>query len=280
MSAEAPQSSGARRVLTAAALIPITLAVVIFAPSWLFALCLFAVAWLAQREFYGLGLAGGVRAYAWIGIAGAALLVAALTWPDALGEMAIWLGLGFAVMVRGLADPERMEQALGRAGLTFLGIFYPAYLIALLASVRRFPGGRAWIVLLLAVVWCGDTAAYYAGRAWGRHRMAPHISPKKTWEGAAASLAAAIVLGGVAALVGKSAWNAAGFSVSIWTGALLGLALNVAAQAGDLAESVLKRGAGMKDSGALLPGHGGVLDRMDALLLAIPVLWYYLILRF
>lgn len=279
-----PASSGRQRVLTAAVLVPVTLAVVIFAPAALFAVCLFAVAWLAQRELYDLAGPGGRAAYRWIGAAGAALLAAAFTWPRAGGwfsPLVAWTILGAAILVRGVADPERMEQALGRAGLTFFGIFYPAFLLALLAEVRRAPGGAGWIVLLLVVVWGGDTAAYYAGRAWGRRKLAPRISPKKTWEGTIASAVAAIVIGALfVGLVWNTSWDPGGVRAPLWIGGLLGLAINIAAQFGDLAESVIKRGAGVKDSGALLPGHGGMLDRIDALLLAIPVLWYFLRLRF
>jgi phosphatidate cytidylyltransferase len=120
------------------------------------------------------------------------------------------------------------------------------------------------LVLLLAIVWLGDTAAYAVGSRWGRRRLAPVLSPKKTWEGAAAGLAAS--LAGAAAWCG---WRLGEPSAAV---VAIGLVTAVAAQAGDLVESMLKRAAGVKDSGQLLPGHGGVLDRLDALLLAAPAL--------
>lgn len=276
---------GMSRVLTAAVLVPVALAVVLFAPDALFALCLFAVAWLAQREFYALAAAKHMPGYRWIGGIGAALCVLGTTLPDwvgSLGPTAVWVGLGIAVLVRGITRSQHMGEVLGEAGITFFGIFYPAFLVALLGAIRHFPAGAWWIVLLLLVVWCGDTAAYYVGRSWGRHPMAPRISPKKTWEGAIASVVASTAVAAVfVALVWNGArWDPGTIQVPVWVGALLGLALNIAAQVGDLAESVYKRGSGVKDSGGLLPGHGGVLDRIDALLLATPVLWYYLVLRF
>jgi phosphatidate cytidylyltransferase len=128
------------------------------------------------------------------------------------------------------------------------------------------------------VVWAGDIAALYVGRRWGRHKLAPTISPNKTWEGALGSVAGSLLV----------TWLPAGLAICfrvirlVWLSypgdylvlAALAVVVNVAAQVGDLAESALKRSAGVKDSGSLLPGHGGVLDRIDALLLAAPVLWY------
>jgi phosphatidate cytidylyltransferase len=130
----------------------------------------------------------------------------------------------------------------------------------------------------MCVVWAGDITALYVGRAWGRHKLAPNLSPNKTWEGAIGSLAGSLVAAG--GLWSLAAWletlNSARLSypdeVGYWL--VLACVVNAAAQVGDLAESALKRSAGVKDSGNLLPGHGGVLDRIDALLLAAPVLWY------
>jgi phosphatidate cytidylyltransferase len=132
------------------------------------------------------------------------------------------------------------------------------------------------------VVWAGDIAALYIGRRWGRHKLAPTISPNKSWEGALGSVAGGLLVTGF--LLGlehllkarfDSAWLS--YPEDIWYWLRLSVVVNVAAQVGDLVESALKRSAGVKDSGTLLPGHGGVLDRIDALLLAAPVLWYALL---
>ena len=140
--------------------------------------------------------------------------------------------------------------------------------------------GPSLVTFLLCVVWAGDIAALYVGRAWGRRKLAPALSPNKTWEGALGSVAGSLlVTGGLLGLAHllTARFDSARLSYSeevwyYWLG--LAVAVNVAAQVGDLAESALKRSAGVKDSGALLPGHGGVLDRIDALLLAAPVLWF------
>jgi len=161
--------------------------------------------------------------------------------------------------------------------------------MAMLVQLRQQAAGAIYLLYLLLVVWAGDIFAYFVGRALGRHRMAPRISPKKTWEGAAASLAASLVVGillfdhapGISSALlrwGLIARRDGMFGLEkpeLWPIILLTTALNVAAQLGDLVESLIKRGAGVKDSGTILPGHGGMLDRIDALLFAAPVLWYY-----
>jgi phosphatidate cytidylyltransferase len=155
--------------------------------------------------------------------------------------------------------------------------------------LRQQWAGAFWILYLLLVVWAGDIFAYFVGRSLGRHLMAPRISPKKTWEGAAASLAASLLVGN---LLFNHALQISSFFLRLgliqrrdglfglekpeaWPVILLTIALNIAAQLGDLVESLIKRGAGVKDSGTILPGHGGMLDRIDALLFAAPVLWIY-----
>jgi phosphatidate cytidylyltransferase len=160
--------------------------------------------------------------------------------------------------------------------------------MAMLVQLRQQWAGAFWLLYLLLVVWAGDIFAYFVGRSVGRHLMAPRISPKKTWEGAAASLAASLLIGSLlfshARQISSFLFNLKlierrdglfGENLELWPIILLTVALNVAAQLGDLVESLIKRGAGAKDSGTILPGHGGMLDRIDALLFAAPVLWFY-----
>jgi phosphatidate cytidylyltransferase len=162
-----------------------------------------------------------------------------------------------------------------------------------LVQLRQQWAGAFYVFYLLLVVWAGDIFAYFVGRALGRRRMSPRVSPKKTWEGAAASLIASV---GVGVLIFGHARQISQFFLDLhliqprdglFTAsnppmgpiAILSAVINIAAQLGDLVESVIKRGADVKDSGALLPGHGGMLDRVDALLFAAPVLWFYGALR-
>ncbi|MGH9464382.1 MAG: phosphatidate cytidylyltransferase [Thermoanaerobaculia bacterium] len=175
--------------------------------------------------------------------------------------LALLLTVGAGVLV--LLRRTPVAEGPPALGLLAFGTLYLALPVACLARVQRVD---PWLVfLLLAVVWLGDTAAYYVGRRWGRRRLAPVVSPKKTWEGAAACL--------VTALASTLVWSLA--RGERFEGALLGLAAltSVAAQLGDLVESQFKRAAGRKDSGSALPGHGGWLDRVDAMAFAAPVWW-------
>ena len=173
--------------------------------------------------------------------------------------------LGVGVLTLWTKRP--LVEALPAAGISSSGLLFVA--LPLSYAIRLHGLGRVglWILLFaLVITWIGDTAAYFVGRAIGKNHLAPKLSPKKTWEGAAASMVGALLIGWLA-----SRW------INVPLPYLLGLAAagNVAGQMGDLLESAFKRSAGVKDSGSLLPGHGGILDRIDALILASPVVWYY-----
>jgi phosphatidate cytidylyltransferase len=176
------------------------------------------------------------------------------------GALVISVGLGTLL----LFSRTPLEETIPALGILGFGIPYFALPVA---GVYRLQQIDPWVVfLLLAIVWLGDTAAYYVGSRIGRHKLAPVISPKKSWEGAAASFAAAMIVAVV--------WSQARLG-RLDLGLLAASALTaVAAQIGDLVESMIKRGSGVKDSGSVLPGHGGVLDRVDALLFAAPVLLF------
>ena len=161
-------------------------------------------------------------------------------------------------------------EALPAAGISASGLLLVAFPLSFAVRLHGLGGaGPRLLLFALVITWAGDTVAYFVGRAIGKHPFAPALSPKKTWEGAVAGFAGSLLVG---------------YAFSWWLQAsvphLLAMAGvgNVAGQVGDLLESAYKRSAGVKDSGALLPGHGGVLDRIDALILAIPAVWYYWVL--
>jgi phosphatidate cytidylyltransferase len=208
---------------------------------------------------------------------------------------------GIAVAVVGVAflflalamRREPLSTGFPAAAAATFGFVYVTIPLAMLVQLRQQGSGAFLILYILIVVWMGDTAAYYTGRALGRHKLAPRISPGKTREGTASSFVVAIVCGTLLFAYSRPISNGL-ISVGLltpaqaylppqvpplWHFAVLSAAINIAAQIGDLAESVLKRGAGVKDSGTILPGHGGMLDRIDALLFAAPVLWYYATFR-
>jgi phosphatidate cytidylyltransferase len=281
-----------KRVATAAVLIPCVVALVLAAPTALVAAALALVILLAIFEYFSLGGAIGHRAYrAWTALCAMLLVyVQYLAAMDAQHSVDDGVVLHHIVGLFRLPAPSVADVLfVFLIGLTLLTLFtrrplveaLPAagisssalLLVALpLTFAVRLHGialvGKYLLLYSLVITWIGDTSAYFVGRAIGRHPFAAHLSPKKTWEGAAASFVSAIVL--AVAL-------AATHLVNIKTIHLIGIAVacNAAGQMGDLLESAYKRSAGVKDSGALLPGHGGVLDRIDALILGIPVVWYY-----
>jgi phosphatidate cytidylyltransferase len=281
-----------KRVATAVVLIPLVVGLVLAAPTALVAAALALVILLAIFEYFSLGEAIGHRAYR-LWTAFCAML---LVYVQSLAAMdaQYWLNDGPAIhRVLGLfrlATPSIADvlfifligitiltlttrrplvEALPAAGISSSALL----LIALpLTFAVRLHGialvGKYLLLFTLVITWIGDSAAYFVGRAIGKHPFAPHLSPKKTWEGAAASFLGSILI--AIALAGSHLVNIAVIH-------LVGMAAacNLAGQMGDLLESAYKRSAGVKDSGTLLPGHGGVLDRIDALILAMPVVWYY-----
>lgn len=259
-----------QRLLTAALLTPLALAALFLLPPWGFFLFIAVVIELAVWEYVGMLRSKAPRAPLRALLALVPLAAFALSWSLTSSAGAdprlhfltaglfLAVGLGALVLLGG-TPPEEALPALG-----ILGFGTPYFALAI-ASLYFLQREDPWLVfLLMAIVWLGDTAAYYVGSKIGRHKIAPKVSPAKSWEGSLASLVTAVIAAAV-----WSAWRLGRIEP-----ALLGLAalVSVAAQIGDLVESLLKRGAGVKDSGSLLPGHGGLYDRLDATLFAAPVL--------
>jgi|HubBroStandDraft_5_1064220.scaffolds.fasta_scaffold74635_2 phosphatidate cytidylyltransferase len=280
-----------KRLITAAVLIPVVLVLVFLGPrwQWLFTLAVAAVAALAGWEYMDLSRRCGAnppRVATMTALL--ALFAVNFEWPDLTPALFGILGLGLLVYCTFF---KPVEETIADASASIFCLLYTGLTLIALPTLHEQANGPSLVVFLLFVVWAGDTAAYYAGRAWGRHKMAPKLSPGKTWEGAIASVAGSVAI--AAALVGLASlmqepansavlsWLERTFPSAVlsypdemWYWLVLAAIINAAGQIGDLSESALKRSAGVKDSGSLLPGHGGVLDRIDALLLAGPVLWY------
>ena len=270
-----------KRVLTAVVLIPIVLALVLLEPLWMLTVVTAAVAALAGWEFMGLAERVGAKPpRIAVLVAILVLFAGVFEYPDQATAVFGILALGLLVYC---TFSIRIDQVTAEASVSIFSLVYVGLTLTAIPALRAESNGPSLVIFLLCVVWAGDTAALYVGRAWGRHKLAPTLSPNKTWEGSlgsvAGSLLAAGVLLGLAALL--DLWDSARLSYpdDVWYWLLLAVVVNVAAQLGDLAESALKRSAGVKDSGTLLPGHGGILDRIDALLLAAPVMWYAQLIR-
>jgi len=247
------------RILSALLLVPLILYAVLLAPTVFFLAVLAAVALVCYYEYAGIVAGYGIPKPGPLGY------VAGLVLLGIPGEEAIILvALTLAALLLAMSTPD-LAKGFPRAAALVIGVIYIfgcwRYAIPLRAASPH------WLVFALVLNWVGDTAAYYVGRAAGRHKMAPRVSPAKSWEGAAASLAAAVIFGVL--YLGKFLP-----SVGLVEVLVVSAAANVAGQVGDLAESAIKRGAGVKDSSGLLPGHGGWLDRVDSTLFALPVVYW------
>jgi phosphatidate cytidylyltransferase len=203
-----------------------------------------------------------------------------------------YFGMAFAVLAPfiflaiGMYRSD-LASAFPAARVPVFAFLYVALPMASLLQLREQWQGSFFLLYLLLLVWAGDIFAYFIGKPFGRHRMSPRVSPNKTWEGAIASVIASVAVGILmfhyaqpissalmqAHLIERQ--NGIFGQTSLISVIVLSIVLNIAAQLGDLVESLIKRGAGVKDSGAILPGHGGMLDRVDALLFAAPVLWCF-----
>lgn len=272
------------RILTGLALIPPVVYVLGWAPEWLFIPVLIAVAELCLYEYFSICRHAGFRPMAKLGYGAGALicLLPGESFTPLALEPPFFIGLLLLVLSVGMVRATDLKDYPGKVACTFLGLIYIPCTLATLVPIRFHPAdglpgfnrnqGRFWMLLLFAVIWGGDILAYFLGRTLGRTRLAPRISPNKTVVGAVGGLLGS----GLAALGVKLAFLRVQPGPTLGALALIVLLTALAGQVGDLAESALKRGAGIKDSGALLPGHGGMLDRLDSLLFAAPMLWLVL----
>lgn len=245
-----------KRVATALVLAPLITYVIIWAPAAAFLSVLTAVAILCFLEYDGIVEAHGIRRPGWVGIA--AGLIVLLT-PR--GGLPVIAGVALVALTLALRSKDLREE-LARTGALVLGVAYIFGCWRCAAELRAF--SSYWLFLAIALNWVGDSAAYFAGRAFGTHKLSPVISPGKSWEGAVASVIGSAVFGLIFAYFVV-------LGTPLWVAAVVCVLANVAGQVGDLCESALKRGAGLKDSGTMLPGHGGWLDRVDSTLFAVPV---------
>jgi phosphatidate cytidylyltransferase len=246
-----------KRIATALVLIPLIVWVTLAGPGWAFKLVLAVIGLLAFHEYDQIAAANGFPKAGWAGmIAGLALMLA----PQP-GLVVVLVAIAAMLLAMRVDD---LKDAMPGAAVFVFGVVY--IFGAWRCAIELRVVNPHWLMFALLLSWIGDTAALYVGKSMGRHAMAPRASPSKTWEGAAGSLVAAILAGVLYAsftlqCVPKTAVIA------------IAAAGNIAGQVGDLCESAMKRGAGVKDSGSSLPGHGGWLDRIDSSLFSIPVVW-------
>jgi phosphatidate cytidylyltransferase len=262
-----------KRVISGLLFLPIFYLVIWrLSPPYFTALVLVAVA-AGQYEFYRMVRTRGINPNAVLGSVIGALVVLESYHPLLFGMGKIYLAAGLLViMIVRLFSPRPVGGAVEDISATFTGIFYVAMLFSFQIAIRTGTNGRQWLVFLYFVIWASDIGAYSIGIPFGKHRLYEKISPKKSIEGLIGALAAS---GGMALLC--RLWFMP--PLGPWEAVMLGLVLAGVGTLGDLTESLLKRAAGVKDSGNVIPGHGGILDRMDSMMFAAPVLYYYLGMR-
>jgi phosphatidate cytidylyltransferase len=259
-----------KRWLTGIIGVPILIGIIGFAPRWLFYGMVFSGAVIALREFLGMTapkLPAAAKAISFLFVLcffvflayGPFFLILAVLPLAVMALLALYL-FGYA---------SYRAQAIEDVAGTALGLLYICLPLSLLLMVDKHPRGPLWIFFVLAVTFFNDTGAFYVGRSLGRHKLYPSISPGKTWEGA---------IGGVLSSILAAYLFSRFFTLYDFSWSIMGLTvvLSLCGQVGDLAESMVKRRHGVKDSGKILPGHGGLLDRIDGLLFSIPVLYVFL----
>lgn len=278
-----------KRILTAIVLILAVFALLFFGQLWMIALAAAVVAELAAYEYLKLAAVGAEAHDAhlripiwWMALGTALAFVVTLTNFPVEAQLPVLSALTLVLFAwNGFRAP--LIQVLPDTAQGLFGLFWIAYPLTLIPMLWKQEDGPALVLFLMVCVWSGDIAALYIGKAFGRHKLAPRISPGKTWEGSIASIVGSILAASLVLWISDTLTARGNLMLHIteptWQTLVLAAILNIAAQLGDLLESAVKRGAGVKDSGTMLPGHGGILDRIDALLVAAPVLWFALLLK-
>lgn len=258
-----------KRILSALVLGPLVVYIIIAGPLMLGALFVLAVVLLAAHEMTGLAQAAGIivpRVPAVISI----FFVVAGAWQGGVWGLSAGLAVGVALTFAwAVINGDVKGSAIRLSGSSML-LLYPVWSLAHLILFLQTVSGRRALLFIILCVWTCDSAAYYVGSSLGKRKLAPGISPNKTVEGSVAGIAGAVAAALILNVLGLVQWT-----ITVVIG--LGLVIAVFAQVGDLAESMVKRDAGVKDSGTLIPGHGGMLDRVDAFLLTFPTVYYLLL---
>jgi phosphatidate cytidylyltransferase len=263
------------RVITSSVLVPVLFVVVWFLPPMYFTGLAVIAAAIGQYELSVMARPRGTAQLTVAGMVLGAAIIMNMARPlhAVTGGALQWITLSvLLVLTARLFSPRPVEGALEDVAVTLFGVFYVALLFGYQAAINAGIAGKRWLVFLYFVIWASDIGAYYVGTSFGKHRLYEKISPKKSIEGLLGGTAASMVV----ALLCKF-WLVT--SLGWFEALLLGFGLALVGTVGDLVESLLKRSAGVKDSGTVVPGHGGILDRLDSLMFAAPALYYYLKMR-
>ncbi len=266
-----------QRVLVVVVLLPIGIAAIVYG-GWAFALVVGLILGIAAWEYTALFQAGGWQPAGFLVVGGALAFVVArmlggFSYDALLTPVLVLAAMGYHVY--------RYERGRDQAGLDFAitlsGIFYIGLLGSYFLALRALPHGQWWLLLVLPAIWLADSGAYFIGSKFGKNKMAPRLSPKKSWQGYFGGILVSVIGTPLFMLWYRQIGMPAEIGISLGQAAVLGLLLSVFPTIGDLGESMIKRMVGVKDSGTILPGHGGMFDRIDSWLWGIVIGYYWIV---
>ncbi len=259
-----------RKVWMALIMVPPVLLLIILGPPSILHLMVLVATFFGLREYYNLILphSGWVERIVGIGLGLILSILSSFRAIEAISLLFVIVLLALSVLF--MAISEDLSSGISKMGMTLFGILFIGFLLAYVSLIRNMPNGRLWVLFLIATVWAGDISALLIGSFLGRHKLYPKISPNKTFEGLGGAIVGTVIIALAFAMV---------LLPRLEIGICIFLAIGIAilGQLGDFTESMLKRGAHVKDSGTLIPGHGGMLDRLDSFLFSAPFLHYSLL---
>ena len=259
-----------KKVWTAIIIIPPVVLLIALGPPVVFTLMVVIATFFGLREFYNLALPHSKKIERFIGISLGIILSLIITYGDAKVVSPFVVLLLLILSLLFMATSKNLSSTISNIGITFFGIFYVGFLLSHVSLIRNMEDGRLWALFLMVTVWAGDIFALFSGSLFGKHKLYPKISPNKTYEGLAGAIVGSIIVALAFTLL---------FTPGFAKGPciLLAFGMGILGQIGDFTESMLKRSAQVKDSGSLIPGHGGMLDRLDSFLFSAPFLHYSLL---
>ena len=259
-----------KKIWTGLLIVPPVIFLIVLGPPVVLLLMVLLATFFGLREFYTLALPHSKRVERFVGIALGLVLSIVTSYGDVKVVLPFFVLLLLLLSILFLGTSQSLSSTISHMGIMLLGIFYIGFLLSHVSLIRKMPNGKEWALFLISTVWAGDMCAFFSGSLFGKHKLYPKISPNKTYEGLGGAIVGSIIVASAFALL---------FIPRVETRfcVLLAIALGVLGQLGDFTESMLKRGAQVKDSGSLIPGHGGMLDRLDSFLFSAPFLYYSLL---
>ena len=262
-----------KKIWTAIVAAPPVIFLIALSPPAVLILMVLLATFFGLREFYTLTLPHSKGVERWVGIGLGLILSIIVSYGDSKIVLPFFVLLLLLLSILFMSTSQNLSSTISNMGIMLFGIFYIGFLLSHVSLIRNRIDGKQWVLFLIAIVWAGDISAFLSGTLFGRHKLYPKISPKKTYEGLAGGIVGSVILALTFALLFIPKLEI-GFCI------FLAIGLGFLGQLGDFTESMLKRSAQVKDSGSLIPGHGGMLDRLDSFLFSAPFLHYSLLYLF